>query len=162
MQRETGNNNAQPDFGTMNHHDFAAMVLYVDPTEHNSTKAMQHAGRDVHVQDIRDLPRPLPPWLNGIPTLVNKSDRRAYRGTACLDMLATHAQGAWASASGITGNMGGFASGEPVACGATSSFLAPVTPGGHALEARVEVAPETERVDQADVEAYMRRRDEPT
>lgn len=162
MQQETGKNNAQPDFGTMDHHDFAAMVLYVDPSEHNSTKAMRHAGRDVHVQDIRDLPRPLPPWLNGIPTLVDKSDRRAYRGTACLEVLVAHAGSAWASASGIAGNMGGFATGAPVACGTTSSFLAPVNPGGHALEAHAEVAPATNRVGQADVEAYMRRRDQPT
>ena len=168
----TATSTAGPEFGSMGHHDFSNMVLYVDPADKNSSRAMQYAAgiHDVHVQSIHDLPRPLPAWLTGVPTIVEKNSGRAHRGTACIKLLDGHARGNWSGVAGATGVqgagfIGGFDGGAPMACGATSVFHAGAdaedTSGDHqagqALPPRMASQPST-RIGKSEVDAYMLRR----
>lgn len=67
-------------------------LLYVRRGDRASEQAaaMAEALPDVCVEDIDGLERPLPRWLVGVPTLVDKNGpdgATAYRGTACLHFL---------------------------------------------------------------------------
>ncbi len=81
------------DFQKAESADFKNHILYVIPTEANSEKALamvreKGLDEDMWVQDLRMLRPPLPPWLDGVPTLVPRSEGKAYKGTSCLQYLA--------------------------------------------------------------------------
>ena len=81
------------DFQNAESADFKNHILYVIPTEANSEKALamvrdKGLDEDMWVQDLRMLRPPLPPWLDGVPTLVPRSEGKAYKGTSCLQYLA--------------------------------------------------------------------------
>lgn len=53
------------------------------------TKAIQE---DVHVQNIQPLlksGKPLPPWLDGSPILVDTTTKQAFKGSSALDVLSS-------------------------------------------------------------------------
>ena len=82
--------NKHVDFENANSAEFKKYVLYILPGEPNSQKALRMAeqcGDEVWVQDLRMLHPPLPSWLNGVPTLVPRSESKAYKGTDCLTYL---------------------------------------------------------------------------
>lgn len=158
----------------MGHHDFADLILYVKPGERNSLKAEELASGlgAVHVQSIDDLPRPLPPWLNGVPTLVRKEDRRAFRGTDCLGILREASRLSWSGFSSDKSFIGGFASGSAMSHGAAAPFHAAfqedegaaVTAGrpgggpGQLPPPRRGQEERTARVGEDEVQAYMQAR----
>ena len=160
----------------MQHHDFTDMVLYIQPGDANcetALRSMNNMAGNIHVENVSDLPRPLPPWLNGIPTLVVKSEQQAYRGTACLNKIRDAASTSWAGAGSGDTYIGGFVDGSSMACKATSSFHdvpmyndgggggpggpGPGGPGGP-LEPQQAERGSGNHIEQNDVEAYMRAR----
>jgi hypothetical protein len=155
-----------PNFSKMGHHDFADLVLYVLPDDENSQKALKLSSRinGVHVQSVSDLPRPLPVWLTGIPTLVKKSEQRAYRGSACLEHLTQESTESWSGAQEGTSYIGGFADGAAMSCGPMVHIHdldnGEVPAGTQQQQPHSAREERPGRIDQSDVEAYMRARGE--
>lgn len=80
------------DFQKAESADFKNHILYVIPSEPNSEKALAMVREngldaDMWVQDLRMLRPPLPAWLDGVPTLVPRSEGKAYKGSSCLRYL---------------------------------------------------------------------------
>jgi len=80
------------DFHNAESADFKNHILYVIPSEPNSEKALamvreKGLDADLWVQDLRMLRPPLPAWLDGVPTLVPRSEGKAYKGSSCLQYL---------------------------------------------------------------------------
>lgn len=99
--------------------EFKRFLLYVVPTDPNSQKAVEIMNRghdlqeDVWVQDVRLLKPPLPPWLDGVPTIVRRSSGEVYKGSACLTFLTECMQKTPTCIQGRSGNcVQGFHTGE--------------------------------------------------
>jgi len=84
---------SKPDFTTDQDVEFKNYILYILSNDMNSRKALDILRKnaefehEVWIQDCDKLPRPLPPWLTGVPTLVPRSESMAYKGTQCLDYI---------------------------------------------------------------------------
>jgi hypothetical protein len=101
--------------------EFKTYLLYIVPSDGNSQKALELVQQshelqpDVWVQDVRLLKPPLPPWLNGVPTVVRRSSGEVYKGTACLQFLQDCVNKTPKCLQGIgAGNLQAFDSGESV------------------------------------------------
>ena len=93
----------------MHSSDFADYIMYVRGGDDNSEAALAKIrnSSSVHVQDVDELPRPLPDWLRGVPTIVHKESGRCYRGTACMKHLGSIVEPHGIPAqSGSIGNFG--------------------------------------------------------
>ena len=68
-------------------------VLYIVPTDRNCTELMEQLKKDynhvlnkTHVQDVRALPS-RPPWLQFVPTLVERSSKQMFAGNDVMDFI---------------------------------------------------------------------------
>lgn len=67
-------------------------ILYLNPQLHaHESAVIQTAGLETYVlvQDIRHAPRDKPEWLTNLPILLDTKQRKAYRGSSCLQKLLT-------------------------------------------------------------------------
>ena len=104
-------------------------VLFVHPNDRNgacknAVQLLQKGGfqSDVKVSDIRHVPsRFLPPFVDGVPLLVDTTTKDIYRGTSCLQKIQAETKNSYASAemlsgatAGGTASMCGFQDGQPM------------------------------------------------
>ena len=93
MENRTGKKRKPPPPATQNSRPQEnSYVLYVwGDTERNSSQALrisQNIGDELAVVDVRRLDkREIEPWLTGVPTLLDVSEKTVFRGTKCLDFL---------------------------------------------------------------------------
>ena len=71
-------------------HDY---VLYVLHDDGPSAQAVDIGGRvpGIWIRFVEEMTTPRPPWLIGVPTLVDQQAALAHRGSAALDLLQTMA-----------------------------------------------------------------------
>lgn len=150
--------NKKVDFVNANGAEFKNYVLYIIPGEANSEKALQMvraAGNDdVWVQDLRMLHPPLPGWLNGVPTLVPRSEARAYKGSDCLELLERVGHQPQGYLSGQTQSVARTFEGA----GSVTRFEVVGGPGGAGLGAQQASRDIDGRVNERDIESYMQQR----
>ena len=143
--------NKKVDFVNANGAEFKNYVLYIIPGEANSEKATQivnaAGGEDVWVQDLRMLHPPLPAWLNGVPTLVPRSEGRAYKGSECLEYLQR-----------MESQPQGYMSGQTQSMARTFEGAASVTRYESVTGYESMQQDCGERVNDRDIESYMQQR----
>ena len=104
-------------------------------------------GEDVWVQDLRMLNPPLPSWLNGVPTLVPRSESRAYKGSECLQRLESMGR-----------QPQGYLSGHTQSVARSFEGAASVTRYESVVGYESFAQDRGERVSDNDIEAYMQQR----
>lgn len=67
---------------------FYNYILYILKNDPPSDAAVKRSHQQIYVQDVSELPDPLPDWLVGVPTLFDKSMNRVRQGQECLDYLS--------------------------------------------------------------------------
>jgi hypothetical protein len=89
--------------------DVCEYILYVVPGEKNSEHVMGLIGPstrdDIWLQNARELGRPLPTWLDGVPILAHKPSGRLLRGTDCVAEIETLGANKLESYMGFTANL---------------------------------------------------------
>lgn len=72
--------------------EFKNFILYIKDGDHNSNEALDILNGNVllkqqtFIQEV-SLLRVRPPWLNGVPIIVDKAESVAHRGRVCLEFL---------------------------------------------------------------------------
>ena len=73
--------------------DFKEFVLYVTPGDSGCARALEALSTnremklDTLIQDVTALPA-RPVWLDVVPLLAVKTERKAYKAAACIDFIA--------------------------------------------------------------------------
>ena len=105
-------------------------ILYVVPQSvksQNLVRFMQeHRGalfQKTWIQNALLLPR-RPAWLNGVPILVDKDNKRAYKGSYALQFVQQFKDDEPMFAGAVAGNYFGFNEGESVSAFASSTARA--------------------------------------
>jgi hypothetical protein len=72
--------------------DYARFVLYVKrgPVACEQVVRLASTRQEVIIQDVDTIKGPKPPWLRGVPTLVELPDYRLHTGTSAIEALRAY------------------------------------------------------------------------
>jgi hypothetical protein len=92
LENRSGKNRREPPGAQKSLPQEKPYILYVwGDTERNSSQALrigQNIKDELAVVDVRRLGGgEMEPWLTGVPTLLDVSEKTVFRGTKCLDFL---------------------------------------------------------------------------